>query len=57
MVVLRVVTPFGLAGTNVLEEYTAFSPEDGGSMFLRNIDTFKQIQTMSLPRRPASTNR
>jgi hypothetical protein len=32
------------------------SPEDGGSMFLRNVGIYLQVHTALHPRRPTSTN-
>jgi hypothetical protein len=38
----------GLVGTNA----SNFKPEDGGSMFLRNVSIYLQVHTALLPRRP-----
>jgi hypothetical protein len=35
-----------------LRNASVFSPEDGGSMFLRNFGIYLQIHTVLLPRRP-----
>jgi hypothetical protein len=53
MVVFRIVTPCGLAGVYERFRITyCFSPEDGGSMFLRNVGTHLQVHTALQPRRP-----
>jgi hypothetical protein len=44
-------------GTNVSEEHTVsvFNPEDGSSMFLRNVGTHIRVHTASQPRIPTSS--
>jgi hypothetical protein len=60
MLVFWVVTPCGLVGRYQHfggMYYTAFffSPEDEGSMFLRNAGIYLQVHMALLPRRPTST--
>jgi hypothetical protein len=54
-VLLSVVTPCGLAGTYQRFRGAHFSPEDGGSMFLRNVDIYPPVHTESQARGPTST--
>jgi hypothetical protein len=51
MLVFLVVIPCKLAGR--CERF--FSPEDGGSVFLRNVGIYLQIHSAWQPRRPTST--
>jgi hypothetical protein len=48
MLIFWLATPFRLVGRQ------DFSPEDGGSMFLRNVDIYLQVHTELLSRRPTS---
>jgi hypothetical protein len=57
MLVFWVVTPFGLVGRyqSFGENTASFSPEDRGSMFLRNVGICLQVHMASQPGRPTST--
>jgi hypothetical protein len=52
MFFFRVVTPCELVSRHQRFGGTYFSPEDGGSMFLRNIGVYLQVHTALQPRRP-----
>jgi hypothetical protein len=51
---------FPVSPTNVSEEHrpavSVFSPEDGDSIFLRNVGTYLQVHTALQPTRPTSTS-
>jgi hypothetical protein len=53
--VFWVVTPCGLVDRYQHFIGTYFSPEDGGSMLLRNVGIYLQIYKVLQPRRPMST--
>jgi hypothetical protein len=46
-----VVMPSGRVGKYQLSEEHYVSPEDGGSMFLRNVGIFLEVHTVLQPRR------
>jgi hypothetical protein len=52
MLVLWAVNPCGLVGMYCLQGWR----EDGGSMFLRNVGIYPQVQTVLQPRRTSSTS-
>jgi hypothetical protein len=56
MLVFCVLTPCGLVGRYEHFGESNFSPEDGDSMFLRNVGVYLQIHMALLPRRPTMTN-
>jgi hypothetical protein len=55
MLVFWVAKPYGLAGRYQSFGGIYFRPEEGSSMFLRNVDMYLQVYPALLLKRPTST--